>query len=430
VHEAILAAIYLALLPIGVPQLPGNSRPIDWLFPVFGALVIGRGWRTWRPGSLDYGVLAFLLLLLPSFAATDDVRSSGLEFLKYLYLASVYVVFAMYFARTGLAFGAGIIVRAAAVLCLGGLIVVIFCYATGRTAWPVVSANSLPYLGLVPRLWGGADSPEMFGNYLTFVLPLAFAGGIARLWPRGSSIAMVAVIVLAMGFTIAHAVSGFLVAGLVLLWPVLRSRPWPVRAAALTVVLVTCLLVNLTLVVMVRRVDWHTGRDAAVPAPSKYALQDAAGARRLTLELTYNPMNYYLLKRVAFDAFLDRPLTGVGLGRFSAVSTRAHADARLHAPEGPLDPHSTVAGALAEGGLPAGIAVVGLLAFALLVPVPVQTSADYWMVRGARAAVAGLAINGLNADILHFRFMWIALALLRARTGRGAVSGPAVDRTR
>jgi len=36
---------------------------------------------------------------------------------------------------------------------------------------------------------------------------------------------------------------------------------------------------------------------------------------------------------------------------------------------------------------------------------------DEWILRASIAGLAGILVNGVNADIMHFRFLWVGLAL-------------------
>lgn len=60
-----------------------------------------------------------------------------------------------------------------------------------------------------------------------------------------------------------------------------------------------------------------------------------------------------------------------------------------------------------------------LIGVALKTPRSPSPSVDAWIVPAIHAAFIGLAINSVNADIMHFRFLWIGLAMVRS-----AVAGP------
>ena len=413
-----LAVVYLAMLPIAWPTLPGGMRASDLLIPVLAMLVLGRAdWRRTSFTRLDWTVAAYLLASLPSLAATDNFVSSGLDLLKQVYLGVVYLVFALYFRQQGVAGAFRVIVRVATALSVVGVAAVAVYYATGIHVVAIGIPWPLPYVGRVLRLWVGTESSEMFGNYLTFVLPLAC--GMALAAPRLSpaSLSTLAVTTVAMALTFSHAVVGFAAAGIMAAWSWIARRLWsPVRAAIVIAVIGLIVVVNVMLVVTVRKVGWTSDFDSSVPAPDYYyVMQGDQGADRWTLAVSYNPMSYYLIKRIAVRTFLEHPWTGIGIGRFHVATERAYQEGRIHRPYRAIDPHSTLLGALAECGILGGAAVIALLVTALLTPRHAATSTiDAWVVPALHAAIVGLIINSLNADIMNFRFLWVGLAALRA----------------
>jgi O-antigen ligase len=137
----------------------------------------------------------------------------------------------------------------------------------------------------------------------------------------------------------------------------------------------------------------------------------------------------------ALRLFLERPLAGVGPGRFPVASAVARAN-----PDTPW-PHNEVLHFAAEAGLPGLLLVLALLAWGF---------ARLWWGAGERgAAIAALALGaaGVHANIdyvLHYPAVPLALAALvgagsacgASRAGRGsadprrAVSRSARGRTR
>ena len=412
-----LAVVYLALLPIAWPVLPGDARVTDLLIPILALLVLGRAeWRLPTLTWLDWTVVAYLATSLPSLAATDDYKASALELLKQAYLALVYAVFAIYFRQEGVATSLRLIARAAAVLSVAGLAAVALYYTTGTYSVALGIPWPLPYIGRVLRLWVGTESSEMFGNYLTFALPLAC--GLALAAPRltPASISSLAVTTAAMALTFSHAVGGFAAAGLLGAWSWMTRHIWaPVRSLAVITVIVLIVVMNLMLVITVRKLGWAWDVDGSVPPPDYYyVMQGDNGADRWTLAVSYNPMSYYLIKRIAVRTFLDHPWTGIGVGRFHVATERAYQEGRIHRPYRAIDPHSTLLGALAERGIAGGLAVIALLATALMTRRAPTSRVEAWVVPALHAAVVGLIVNSVNADIMNFRFLWVGLAALRA----------------
>lgn len=414
----VLAGAYIVLMMLSRPALPGNIRLADILFPALALVVL---WTT-RQSSvfrrftpLDWCVLAIVVAPLPSLLVTTDLRVSLVALAKRAYVAALYVVFVAYYERFGVRRPLLWLVRAAIVtsaVCLAAA----FAYMTTGAYSPFLGfPMPMPYIGTVLRVWGGMDSAAMFGNYLTLVWPLAcvFAWESAR---RGWWMMSLAVIVLAMWLAFSHALAGFAASTLVLAWPLATTPTWrTARAGASIAVVVLIAAINVLLILSVRDVALVRDHNGAIPPPEYvYGFQTPEGADRVTIAVSYNPMSYYLIKKVAFAAFREHPLTGVGLGTFHQVTARAFDAGLLQDRYRAIDPHMTVLGALAETGVPGGLAAVALFVVALVTR---PRTADVWMVRALRAAIVGVAINSVNADALNFRFLWIGLAALRALEG-------------
>jgi hypothetical protein len=176
-------------------------------------------------------------------------------------------------------------------------------------------------------------------------------------------------------------------------------------------------LVTLALSVAVRGISAVRDRDLSTgPPPYWHAFYDpAVGSSRVTFSVSYDPMSYGLLKRVALDAFARSPLLGVGLGQFHEATERAYRAGRLHKTYRAADPHCALLGRLAETGLLGGLSLAALWLGFLARTAPSACRADPsgWAARTLLAGCIGLLVNSLNADVMHFRFLWVALGLLR-----------------
>lgn len=410
----VLAAAYIALIP--VPSgIPGNLHLADLLFPLLVISVIRTHGSTWQLRPLDYCVVAYLVALLPSLAVTDDLRAGGFELIKRLYLAAVYVVFAIYFRAEGYVAAFRTVVYAALVVCAFGLAVTAWYLLTGASAPALSTPNPIPYIGNVQRLWLLMESPSMLANYLTFALPFLvaalFAGVLkAGVW-AGALAAAAAVTIL----SFSHGLGGFVASGLATVWPLARGpRGYALRTAAAIASILLILGLNAMLLVTVRDVDWSADFDDSLPRSSgPYEFQQHVGAHRLNLRVSYNPMSYYLLKGVAWRAFLERPWAGFGLDRFHVLTAQAADDGRIHAHYRISDPHSTPFGALAETGIFGAVTIAALFVVAVFPLRWPDGSLARWFVVASQAAIIGLVVNSLNTDIMNFRFLWVGLAALR-----------------
>jgi O-antigen ligase len=129
--------------------------------------------------------------------------------------------------------------------------------------------------------------------------------------------------------------------------------------------------------------------------------------------MSYNPMSYYLVKKVAWQAFLDHPWTGIGLSTFVIEAERAYQNGRLHQAYRRVQAHSMPFGRLAETGV---VGAITLAAFLVVLWKSMLRTARLPGVDGRVgwalfAGVAGLLINSVNVDVMHFRFLWFAVGL-------------------
>jgi hypothetical protein len=81
-----------------------------------------------------------------------------------------------------------------------------------------------------------------------------------------------------------------------------------------------------------------------------------------------------------------------------------------------IDPHSTLLGRLAESGVIGGITLLLIWVAWVLIARDVVRGGDVMGVAAA-AALAGLIVSSLNADIMNFRFVWVLAGTLRGLRG-------------
>ncbi len=146
----------------------------------------------------------------------------------------------------------------------------------------------------------------------------------------------------------------------------------------------------------------------------QYAV-DGGRARIGGVDVEYQTISYFRIKQVAWDAFTSRPLTGIGLERFHAITEAAFQRGRLTEPYRLIDPHSTLLGRLAEAGLIGGVTLI-ILWIVIATDTRSLLARDHrhaWMATAAAAALLGTLVNTMNADVMNFRFAWVVLGLVR-----------------
>jgi len=401
-----LLLLFLAFIGVNRPVLPFNASAADLIFiPLAVSIVALAGFRwTWRRS--DSAVAIYLLAALPAIAVSADQRASAIELIREVYLAAIYIVIAIAaregFARTigkGLALGG-------AMLSIIGLIFVVG-QLSGQV-WPAPLMGEfmqLPYLGETLRLRAMTASEAMFACLLTAAAPFAIAmctSDRVRTW-CAASIAML----FAVAWTFSHAIAGFAVAVLMSAWPSLAALPRLRRAAIAGVVLIV-LALNFAATFSIESVTLD-GSSYADASTYHYAV-DRGVAQIGGATIAYNVMSYARIKQVAWRSFLAHPIAGIGLDQFHSATRQAFDAGALTAAYREIDPHSTLVGRLAETGIIGGIALVVLwLAWVGLVREVSASPIGY----AAGAALAGLIVSSLNADIMNFRFLWVIAGLMR-----------------
>jgi hypothetical protein len=238
-----------------------------------------------------------------------------------------------------------------------------------------------------------------------------------RLW-CAASIAMIA----AAGLTFSHALAGFAVAVLMAAWPSLAAMP-RLRQVAAAGVIAIVLVLNFAATISIKSVSYG---DAGYADASRFhhAIEDRQ-TRIGGVAVTYSVMSYARIKQVAWRTFVEHPLAGIGLDRFHLATARAHAEGRLPDLYREIDPHSTLPGRMAETGIIGGVTLVLMwIAWGRIALNVLGNALGY----AAAAALAGLIVSSLNADIMSFRFVWVLAGLMRGlQDTNGIVTGSGRD---
>ena len=358
----------------------------------------------------DLAVAGYLLGAVPAILISDDRRASAIELVRELYLVAIYVVFAIA-ARRRLAnsIGKGLALGGA-ILAAAGLVVVAL-HVIGVAPPPLVGeVMSLPYIGATLRLRALTATPAMFACLLTAAMPFAitFCRERIRAWCVASIVMMVAAL-----FTFSHVIAGLAVAVLITTWPSLAS--WP-RLRRVAVAGVAAIIVAFNFAATVSITSIAVG-DIGFVDPTQYQYAVGQGEARIGgAAITYNVMSYARIKQVAWRTFVEHPVAGIGLDRFHVATSRAYTEGMLPSHYRVIDPHSTLLGRLAESGVIGGITLVLLWVAWVLMARDVVRTGDVIGVATA-AALAGLIVSSLNADIMNFRFVWVLAGTLRGLRG-------------
>ncbi len=404
-----LAVLYVALLPVGRSGLPLNAQWGDLLFPalVFAVWRAAPGGSWWRRS--DWPLLAYLSVTVLASAASPDPAAGLSHLAKQIYVAAIFMVFRRLSSATMPEMALRVqaaYVAAMALVCGVSILGVLLGDFGAGSASMFGELQLLPAVGVVRRLRGLFEAPEFLGNALlvAFLLALAFRGrAAAAKQPWWTALACL----LAVGefLTYSRSVAGFCVATALFLAP--RIRSGGLRASAWIVALAVVLIVNIASVIG--------------PMPKGAATHYEVGSISmdvLGLKIEGTLVSYAALKQIAWSAFVDHPISGVGPGRFTTLTETAFRESRITARYRSVPPHSDLAGRLAEAGVFGGLSLVVLWVAWLRALRPALAEGTL-LSRAAAAAVIGILVNSINADVMNFRFLWIALAWATMDDARG-----------
>lgn len=411
-------AAALLLLPIR-----GTLGPVSWHLQwsdvaaigfLAGVAWAGRRWSG-KGGRLWGWAAGYLVALVPSFFNTTELNGSVVELMKTGYVIGLGLAIARWirspatwdWVAATYAAGAGAVVF----LTLG---VWLWVQGTGRVPSLFAVAMSVPNVGEVVRMQATFLTPSMLANYLTASLPI-LAVYAARRSSRPRLVCWVLLLagVLAACTTFSHSIAGCLVAAAMVAPRSRRAERF--GAAVLSLLAAAAVVVALfstTVAVHRWQVDQHPAT-APITGPTSFHLFPGpqGSGEELHVTVSYSRVSYGLLKGIAWEAWGRHPWVGGGLGTFPQAVAAAFRAGRIHYTT--ADPHSTWWGALAETGL---IGTLGLLLWWSAV-IRLGRRADQhtphrWRVVAPLAGLVGLLVNSPHVDIMHFRFLWVAVALL------------------
>lgn len=408
---ASIAAISVGTIGARSLPVPGNVTVADVVLALGAALAWATGQRfSWRRldlplGALLLGILASVIAH-PSRGGFGEIAKLGGCLLFFFVVRQFVEAGRGRSVALALAFGAGI----AAFVSL-----VAMGWATldpaGTRFWTL---GAIPRSGgalALPRPSGFFSTPAMFVNFLTVAAPISVALFADRpQWMRtgAASLALLHGILGA-----SQALAGLLLALTFVSWPQLsRLKRW--FAAASTIVVFVAATLSSTW--------WVRYRNSAPRSfpPQNYTVF-VDGANWIAPGARLEWQHYAALKAIAVEVFIGSPYTGLGPDTFGRASMQAFREGRLTRRHAGFDPHCTLTGALAETGL---VGTVPLL-WVWLSWLHAARNSRRFLQRAAAGAVLGIGLNSVHADVMHFRFLWIAVAIMTSHERRGPAKSDA-----
>ena len=153
-----------------------------------------------------------------------------------------------------------------------------------------------------------------------------------------------------------------------------------------------------------RELTWHADRTRSLSDRNYYGRMPDTGVQALDLHVEWVHDHYYILKRIAWGAFRERPLTGWGPDTWPAIMAHAREAGMAPAYLRLESAHGELLGVAAEMGL---IGLAGFAAFWALV------------VRGTWPGRA----RGFAGTLARYHVRGIGAVLLTARTSTSCASG-------
>jgi hypothetical protein len=440
-----LACWSLLAYVIAVPMMIAPKLPLfryklqmaEVVFLVMLACTVA-GWVEGSVRTPDLGVaegllLSYLLAAGLSTAFAEDRILGLVDFGGEVYLAGVFFLLtALTRSETGLrrllyAWWLGFSI----VVCFGWLGLVL-AYGFGIDNPWVMRYSEFPYLGEFYRVLSlMRPTAKMLSTYLVLSLSLLMGLVLSEEDKRRRRILLIPVVLggCLFPFTLSRDVLGLVVAMLILVW-VSPSRGLWIRfaraglATAAAGLLVTTLFIS-TWHITAFRASREQDRIAGDILNSQfqgmlgwYYADRATGLTRLRVEVEYVFSGYHLLKRAALLMVRERPLLGVGVGNFEVGLKRLREEELLPREFGNFEhAQSTPFGIAAETGL-MGLGLLGAMWFVLLGQVrrsalTLAGRRQAWICSGISAGLIGLLASSIHVDIMHFRYLWVGLAVAR-----------------
>ena len=403
----ILLLVFLSTLALDWPGLPFNARLTDAAFLVVAIAILFSPLARPRLHRLDVLIAVYLLGSVVATITSADPRGSAIELIRHAYLAAIYVAIAAA-VRLGQAATIGLgLALSGALIAIVGVALTIVTLVSGIAFPAVGEIMTLPYVGNVLRLRAFTASEAMLACVLAMAVPFAIVRANRE---RTAYWGITAALMIAAAFlTFSHSVAGVLVAAL------LAARPWlqPRRLAwrlSIAAVVIGVLVFNFAATISIRSIGSGGLRDQG-------AYHYGVETKRTMVagvDVEYAVISYFRLKEIAWGGFTSHPVAGVGLDGFHGLTAAAYADGRLPDHYQAADPHSTFFGRLAETGLVGTLPLIALwIGIIISARELMAGSTDRGLALALFAGLCGLLVNTFNADVMNFRFLWVALGLVR-----------------
>ena len=414
--------------PLFQQPLGGRVQLADFAFILLFAsfmLKIFQGKITLKAKNVHYVLLLYILCSLPSFMNSINVKESIVEFASIVYTVLLFALLIEVIRskeRLHLAVDLWIF-TSIAVASLGVLGIFLACFFKINT-FLVMEYKVFPYLGHVFRARSTfMPNAKFLSSYLTIGIPLTIwkAHASKNKKERNFWIISLCVLFLALFFTFSRGWLGLAVC-LCLMMTKVQNASFLMKFAKnfllLFVIVFGIFIICISLWEPVEvqfnhyyDKEFNVVEDTSIVDPIK-------GLLRANFSLGITETHYLALKKFAYKEFLTKPYIGIGLGTFRDKIAYLRKTSKLPEKFPLLDPHCTFLGRLAETGILGLFSLlmvwVYFLKYSFNAHKAAHTKHEKFLAWTFFSILVAFTIQGIDMDIMNFRFLWFTFALTYA----------------
>lgn len=396
---------------------------IGWLIYIFKSKVKLN--RT----SLDIPVILYLGVTALSLVNSKYILKSFIELTGIIYLALVFFLLtSLIRKREELRFYLYIWMVATSLVVLFGLIGMGLAYGIKLQSPFVQYRISYPYVGQLYRAISTMRNAKMLCGYLVasaginLSLFLTEKNSALRRWLGFLFICLCTLTIL----TFSRDIIGLLVCigFLVFKLPRLNSLK-TLKTCIVLILIVFFIIINFGTSFRFITGDISLSKDSFQEQlrDNISFLDSERTINKLSVNVSYLPTYFLMLKKIALQVFKEHPFLGSGVGTFNQKIVELKEKKELPPNFPKFDPHSTFFGTLAESGI-FGLGALSLLftIFAASLLNASKVTEDGFVrivIYGFCASFFGLIVQVLNLDIMNFRFLWLLFGLAMAARNIG-----------
>ncbi len=432
-YEFIALALFVILIPLmfNTPEKPLLPGPFSWkiqladigfllLLLIWGVKVIKKRIKFVMDFVMLLTLIFYLLSGLLSFKNSNSITKSVIEFLAYAYGAGIFVIIVNVLRdQQRLRKIVRIWLIMSMVVSVVGILGFILAQCFGIKTFLVREYKEFPYVGHLYRVYSTfLVNAKFLSTYLTIAIPLSIGAlTLVKKRERQWLLLFLATFFVVLALTFSRGWLGLCIA-IYLVLSQMKQGVWLRFTRGLLLVFIICFGIWLTLISR-----WQFSNYIVEPF-SYYdvnagfdgrAYPDANGlVKGYHIHFVYMDTAYYLLKKTAIEMWRAHPFLGIGLGMFNQEVIKLTEAGRLSPYFRAFDPHCTFLGQAAETGTLGLLALIAVWAYVFvyiaIIRKKIQDGATRMMLWICMSIIVGYLIQGIDMDIMNFRFVWVFMA--------------------